>query len=172
MRSRILCSLAICFLSFSNAVVARWSSDRFPNPQTNPDACGRNGKPRSFICDPDALLSVKSKDVIEGILNSISESAAPYAKSPCSNEGFQLAVATMKSMTIPRGVTPSDAAASFARSLHNTWGVGHGSCNDGALFFLSLDDRQMFVSTGDVSGRLLTDAVLDGIFAQIKPMLR
>ena len=167
--------LSICSIIFASLVSALepWTIDSFPNPSTSPAECGRKGVSRSFICDPDGLLSPSSKDIIEGIINMIGEHAIPYAKSPCSEEGFQVAVATMRKMAIPSGANPSDAAASFARALHNNWGVGHGhSCNDGAVFLLSLDDRQMFVSTGLDSGRLLTDSVLDSIFSQIKPLLR
>lgn len=151
-----------------------WSPASFPNPNTSPSTCGRNGTSRSSICDPDAVLSSSGKDVTEGILNMILEGATPYAKSPCApGEGFQVAVAVMNAMQVPAGTTPSDAASSFARSLHNSWGVGHGpSCNDGALFLLSIQDRQMFVSTGDVSGVRLSDQTCDNIFEQLKPLLR
>ena len=162
---------ALCSLASASPL---WTPLSFPNPNTSPGACGRPGVTRSSLCDPDGLLNSKEKDVTEGILTLIAEAAAPYPKSPCSSngEGFQVAVAIMNRMDLA-GSSPADTASSFARSLHNSWGVGHGpQCNDGALFLLSVQDRQMFISTGDVSGERLSDQTCDLIFEQLKPLLR
>ena len=40
-----------------------------PNPMKDPVAAGRAGVPSSSICDPNNLLNVDTKNVIEGYLN-------------------------------------------------------------------------------------------------------
>ncbi len=37
----------------------------------------------------------------------------------------------------------ASTARRFARELHNKWGVGDGSCSDGVLMLLSIEDRQV-----------------------------
>lgn len=48
------------------AAGAPWSPDRFPNPKTDFQACGR--AVAGNVCDPDQLLSAKSKDYVAGVL--------------------------------------------------------------------------------------------------------
>jgi uncharacterized membrane protein YgcG len=80
----------------------------------------------------------------------------------------------MERMSTRGGVGASaDAAAAFARRLHDAWGVGSGACDNGALLLVALRDRQLYISTGDgaaaagLRGKAL-QAVLDGM----KPALR
>jgi len=39
----------------------------------------------------------------------------------------------------------------MARGLHDKFGVGSQGCNDGVLFLLSIEDRQMYISYGDTT---------------------
>jgi uncharacterized membrane protein YgcG len=65
-------------------------------------------------------------------------------------------------------------AETFARSIHDKWGVGHESpCGGtGAVVFLAIDDRAMFISRGGALEPYLTDARLDAILRDMRPMLR
>lgn len=77
------------------AGVPGWLPDTFPNPNTNPQACGRAGVARSSVCDPDGVLSKESADVVEGLINKIAEGEAPYVRVPCGDagpQGFQVCV--------------------------------------------------------------------------------
>ena len=60
----------------------------------------------------------------------------------------QVAVAVMRKMEVPAAATPAEAAHDFAKALHERWGVGDAACNNGVLFLLSLEDRQVYISTG------------------------
>ena len=42
----------------------------------------------------------------------------------------------------------------------------------GILLFLSIDDRQIFISTGAGSKNWLRDGLIDTIIASVKPLLR
>jgi uncharacterized membrane protein YgcG len=79
----------------------------------------------------------------------------------------------MKRMRMPSGESPSEAAAAFARRLHDNWGVGSSACNNGVLLLLSLRDRQMFISTGDTAAAAgLKGAALERVLRDMKPALR
>ena len=39
-------------------------------------------------------------------------------------------------------------AEKMAKGLHNRFGLGKKNCNDGVLFLLSVEDREMYISTG------------------------
>ena len=73
-----------------------WSPANFPNPQTDPARCGRPGVAKSWVCDPDHILSQRSRNVVEGILQNIAGARDPYAQaSDCGsgrrlNEGYQV----------------------------------------------------------------------------------
>lgn len=58
----------------------------------------------------------------------------------------QVAVALMNRY-IKMGMPREQRAEFFARTLHNSWGVGNPACNDGVLLLLSVEDRQVRVAT-------------------------
>lgn len=68
-----------------------------------------------------------------------------------------------------------DVAEEYARFLHNKWGVG-AECSPGKstglLYFLSVDDRAMYLSRGKALEPVLTNRRLDKILDKAKPHLR
>ncbi len=58
---------------------------------------------------------------------------------------MQVAVALVQSMKLQGGRTEAEQAEYFAKSLHKAWGVGDASCDNGLVFFLSKDDRQVLL---------------------------
>ena len=90
------------FLLFCNLVLlqaslikGQWTPASLPNPQTEPGRCGRSHVPRSWVCDPDGMLSKRSGDVIEGVLKGIASGEAPYSQAgACGgrrlNAGYQV----------------------------------------------------------------------------------
>ena len=69
-----------------------WTQLNFPNPNISPRACGRLVD-KSWVCDPDEILSTESKNVIEGVIKKIEQGDEPYARAPCGtlgNIGFQV----------------------------------------------------------------------------------
>lgn len=82
--------LALC-ISWASAA-APWAASDFPNPQTDSQACGR-GDVKSWVCDPDGVLSVQEANVVEGMLKDIALAQKPYPKSQCGTQetpGFQV----------------------------------------------------------------------------------
>jgi uncharacterized membrane protein YgcG len=67
-----------------------------------------------------------------------------------------------------------NAAEAFARTIHDSWGVGQQtSCGDtGALLFLSEHDRTLYISRGSALETYLTNARIDKIVAAMRPYLR
>lgn len=92
------CSVAYwgCLLIALILPINGWSPANFPNPQTDPARCGRPGVAKSWVCDPDRILSSRSRDVVEGILKDIAGARDPFAQaSDCGsgrrlNEGYQV----------------------------------------------------------------------------------
>lgn len=56
---------------------------------------------------------------------------------------LQIAVALVKSMKLQRGRDEAEQAAAFAKAIHQKWGVGASTCDNGLVLFLSKDDRQV-----------------------------
>lgn len=64
-----------------------WTPKRYPDPTQDPEACGRPGVEHSWVCDPDGILSVEQRNVVEGILKAIAAGEQPYAKAACGSAG-------------------------------------------------------------------------------------
>lgn len=147
-----------------------WTKEEFPNPTLDLEACGRRGKV-SWICDPHIVLSYETANKIEELLYSVRKNT----NSGCSGDddpGFQIGVAILNRMRSISGESVAETAEKFAKYLHDSWGVGHSGCDDGALLLLSLDDRQVYLSTGRGATKVLTDDQIDLIVEEMKPYLR
>ncbi|CAG9463992.1 unnamed protein product [Pedinophyceae sp. YPF-701] len=153
---------------------AGWTPRSYPDPIRHPEKCGREGV-KSWICDPDRLISVVTADRVDEELDAIRLGIKPYIKDPCTNGelGFQTMVALMSSMDDSvRGYDLAGKAKNFARALHDNWGVGDRKCNDGILILLSIFDRQIYISTGKGAKGFLTDSEVQHVIATMRPLLR
>lgn len=159
-------SLSAASLSSSSAVINFRKEghhvNEIPNPMTDPASCGRSQVAKTSICDPDALVSDADKNIIEGYINSLSRA--------------QIAVAIIYKINY-NGLNSKDdntmeAAKYFSTELHNTWGVGSTTSNDGILIFLSISDRVVYLSTGSGVNHLLPQHLIDRIIENMKSDLR
>ncbi|KAK9844247.1 hypothetical protein WJX84_011342 [Apatococcus fuscideae] len=152
-----------------------WTSDTFPNPLQEPERCKTQGR-ESTACDPDGILSKRGFQFLDNVLKDIIVGDKPYSKSSCSTSsqapGYKVAVAVMQHMKLSHGGDAASTARRFAKDLHNKWGVGDGSCSDGILLLLSIDDRQVYISTGKAARTRLTDGYAATIISSMKPALR
>jgi len=161
--------LALCFLQEGNSA-KEWFKEDFPNPTKDLGSCGRRGKV-SWICDPDKLLSYETANKIEELLYSVGKNTA----SGCSSDkeaGFQIGIAVLKKMRRIPGESVEETSKKFTKHLHDSWGVGHAGCDDGAMLLLSILDRQVYVSTGQKAMELLSDDQIDIIIEEMKTYLR
>ncbi len=78
----------------------------------------------------------------------------------------------MKNMEINKGEQPAEAAHRIAKALHAKWGVGLAACDNGVLFLLAVDDRQVYISTGVGAQKALSDNSLGDIITAMRPKLR
>lgn len=163
MKLRLILTVFSLFVPFLGAAhfgsTGGWKTVNFPNPMTDPLKCGRTEVPRSSVCDPDKLISKETQDEIEGHINFI--------------KSGQVAVAVVNRMDLSEFGTNVDKASElFCRSLHNSWGVGSKEKNDGVVVFLSIEDRAVYISTGDGMKNLLTKNTIESIIQRMKPFLR
>lgn len=78
----------------------------------------------------------------------------------------------MRHMKIPSTMDPAAMAQQMAKDLHAKWAVGSSDCDNGVLLLLSVEDRQIYISTGAGSMRYLSDNSLVDIISNMKPKLR
>lgn len=147
--------------------------EEIPSPLDYPELCGRNadgagrsGAVRSAICDIDGILSTHDKNVMEGHINRLNS---------VEDETFEVGVCIIEAMN-PHFVSGAggveSAGEKFARRLHDKWGVGNAGSDNGALVFLSVHDRNVFISRGAGLASKLTPSTLDQIISNMKPYLR
>ena len=118
-----------------------WTAADLPDPQTSPEACGR--ETTGWICSPDALVSGESLNVLEGTVRHIYAGKEPYTKLTCPENGdavpAEVLVAVVRRVD-GRGDAERKVEA-FARGLHNRFGVG--TCGSGVVLALSVEDRHV-----------------------------
>lgn len=130
----------VLFAAFAAGARA-WSVANFPDPQSNPEACGR--ATTGWICSPDALVSGESLSVLEGTVRHIYAGKEPYTTLTCPDTGeaapVEVLVAVVRKVD-GRGDADSRVEA-FARGLHDRFGVG--SCGSGVVLAVSVEDRHV-----------------------------
>ncbi len=140
-----------------------YSPSEIPNPSlTSQDAsaCGREDVSSSSICDPDHLLTKEHGDVLEGFIND----------TPLAQIGVLVISSMSKSFIGSKSI--DDACKIFAVTVHNKWGIGEITSQNGVLIFLSIEDRAFYISTGDKFLNILDRFTIDAIFDGAKPFLR
>jgi uncharacterized membrane protein YgcG len=147
MLSFILFSLCATTLFGYNNVVD------IPNPMLKPELCGREGVLKSAVCDLNLLLSNKSKNVIDGVINKINEIN--------TTEYGVLIIDKMNKYDVT-----SKEIELYARNVHDSWGI------DGILIFISIKDRGIYISHSSKFDVILKANILDNIIENMKPSLR
>lgn len=165
-----------------------WLQENFPNPDRDSTAC------RGRICDPDGVLNESGLDRLQAFLQTnaymevtkdcrvqgtaTSETTEDTATTDAQTVELQMGVALVKKMDLtPFGGDDSKdrAAETFARYVHDDWGVGveTESCGGaGVLLFLSIEDRTIYLSRGAALEGTLTDRRVDGVIDNMKDLLR
>lgn len=139
----------------NNLSLEDWSLNDIPNPMNDFLKCNRHV--RSAVCDPANLLTINEKDLIEGEINEV--------------KGAQIGVLVINKMRRP--IQPLEQASKmFAKGVHDQWGVGHKDNNDGILIFLSVKDRQFYISTGKGVMNKLDNNKIARIVGNIKGHLK
>lgn len=154
---------------FACWIVASFGEHEYPNPTVDYRTCGRSAK--SWVCDPDHVITPAAASRVEEIINEISEKAKTTTCQPSLSP--QVAVALVERMA-PYGFEGGSlsVAKRFAKYLHDTWGVGHESCQNGVVLFLSKLDRHMYISTGREAKKVLNDEKAQQIVERMIPFLK
>jgi hypothetical protein len=111
--------------------------------------------------DPDRVLQPNDKDIIEGFFNTMTKAQVAL-----------LVIKHMDQQWIDKHDTRLHAAEVFARTVHDTWGVGDKSTQNGVVLFFSLKDRVAFISTGSGVQSALPAYYLTQIIEDLKPELQ
>ncbi|CAB9526200.1 Zinc finger, C3HC4 type (RING finger) [Seminavis robusta] len=171
-----------------------WLQENFPNPgRGGAAACHATKSYR--ICDPDGVLSTTALEKVETYLEEkkyiygdlCRETSDEIHRHPESDQEkhqgleLQMGVALVQKMDLapfgpPQGSDREDKAAeTFARYVHDDWGVGieTDSCGGaGILLFLSIQDRAIYISRGAALETVLIDRRLDQVMENMKDLLR
>lgn len=146
-----------------------YSLETYPNPTGEGSRCG----PHDRVCDPQRVLSAAAAERIQDAIFALErDNELAHACGSVAGAGYQVAVALVKKMDIPWTSSKESYAETFARGLHDRWGVGHAACDDGVVLFLSVEDRYMFISRGKGAENLVTDDYADAVIDRMKPLLR
>lgn len=134
----LLTLFALC-----SSFVHGWTVDSLPDPQTNPEACGRDVK--GWVCSPDGLVDKDTLSVIQGYIVTIYAGKNPYSELYCSTKGQDVPAELMAVVVnnVEGHGNPADKVAHFASGIHDRFGVGSKQCGSGAVIVMSVEDRQV-----------------------------
>jgi len=175
-------TLVLCVLGSLLTLSAGDSYDtrRYPNPWINPTPCG--SKYRSYICDPNRILSDNDASQLDVKLHSVvSDTKCPCATYTCSsqrNDGYKIGIAVMKSFSddaqfydqntqLQREQSREqmqvilDKARQIAFDIRKNWNMG--ICDEDVIILYSRDDDVVFTVTGAVARMKLTDKLVADI---------
>eukprot|EP00906_Rhabdomonas_costata_P025499 RCo036455 len=156
-------------LSVLPATALPWRAEAIPDPTKDPVGCGRPAGSKSWICDPDHLLSPAGADAVELALQDIHTNVT--RKCGDTHQGYEVAVGIVQRMDTEEQNIP-DATKRFAQRLHNRWGVGSSECDNGVVMFLSVGDRWAYISTGKGARETLSDSAAEDVISEMRPLLR
>jgi len=125
----------------------------------------------SSVCDPDGLISRKSADQIDEMIDAARKQISFTDDQSSQVHDLQIAVAIVNRM----GDEDKDRralASRYARQVHDSWGLGDAGVGNGVLLFVSKEDRQVYISTGRLARSRLPDSVCNQIVDIMRPVLR
>jgi len=143
-----------------------WNARNFPNPTSRDGSCGFEKGLSKWICDPDNVLSDDEFNEVEEAIKTLNL----MSDSHCQDKPIQVAVALVEKMTFSG--SKKEAAEVFARGLHDVWGVGDKECQNGVLYFISVNDRYQYISRGEGLRSVLSNRIIDSILDTAKPSFR
>jgi hypothetical protein len=160
-----------------------WRVDDFPDPITQPLACGRNVS--GWICDPDHLLSVSTANQVDQLLRDISTKTSVLCGA--GRLAFHMGVAVLSDIATPgsKDASPDTsglgslspqalarAVEGFSEQLGNAWAIGQDRCNNGVVLVLVSDTRVAVMKTGAGAREVMTDGNVIDILKDMRTALR
>ena len=146
-----------CFRTSSAALIKTppegWSADTLPNPSKHGDWVST--QPSSYVCNPDGVLTHGCEQTLNALLSELEHGVTV----PCSgvDRPYQVAVVAVQHM---RDGSDGATAEAFAKGVHDIWGVGYPPAQTGAVVFIALQDKQLYISTGVAVSQVLPDTFL------------
>ncbi len=99
-------------------------------------------EPTGFVNDYAQVLSEETRQGLETRLSSVSESTS----------GAELAVVTIQSLK-------GDMVENVAQEFFDTWKIGKKGVDNGVLFLIAIDDRELRIHTGYGAEGVIPDSV-------------
>ncbi|CAC5367558.1 unnamed protein product [Mytilus coruscus] len=152
-----------CVAEFSHKEF--WEKEDFPNPQINIDLCGRHCK-KSWICDPNKVLSSQQADELDSIIETVAESGKCSCKNCTSTDGYNIAVALVPSIKASKTSLKDTAAMEFTQFIRVNWNFQ--KCDNDIVILLSKDDRKVYTEAGTTANKFLTDECIDEVHKNIE----
>jgi len=169
-----VCAVILTVVTVCHSTENGWAAKDYPNPRLSADRTGANGgyaackRPeRSYICDPDNILSSDEANQIDVLINkTMYETTCPCSLNTCRTQktGYVIGVALVRKMQLEEEgeldlqeeiAQSLDQSRLFAYTLEQTWGLGQ--CEEDIIIFFSLEDNALYTMTGDTA-RLILDA--------------
>jgi hypothetical protein len=141
-QGQVLSSMAWMVIWFMLAFVdaQTWSPTTLPLPGTSPSECGIPAGFRALVCDPDVHMTVREKDMLAQYMLHEKSLIRPAIVLIDKMDPAYIASFPNKNSNF--------ATRQFTRAVFGKWGLHGGMTANGAVIFVSLQDRSVFIATG------------------------
>ncbi len=130
-----------CLILFACVVDAQtWSPTTLPLPVLAPSECGIPAGLGALICDPDVHMTVREKQTLAQYMLHEKSLIRPAIVLIDKIDPAYIASFPNKN--------PNFATRQFTRAVFGKWGLHGGMTANGAVIFVSLQDRSVYIATG------------------------
>ena len=169
MYTKLASAIFVAVLCLETCTALVWTLNNYPSPMIYTNVSDPCDSISHWFCDPDAIISKYYEENIVSRLTKIRR----YTKSPCSGnsyKGFSVGVAIANKI-YKDGSSIKDRARRFAYHVREfTWGLpaSPADCDDSVLLMLFVQERFVYISTGEKARVLLPDGAVNAIISTMR----
>lgn len=152
-----------------------WGVGQLPDPQKNPGKCGRYENKKSFVCDPNGILTRKEADTLDWILEAVYNndtkcSCSAYYCEKNKGRGTFISLALVNKVKRSQGSDNSKEAILYDAELflndlqRTTW--NHGTCDNDIIILYSAADSVVYTMTGDTPKLKVNPSVIGQVTSE------
>lgn len=141
-----------------------------------PSASGRSRGAAASVCDPSGLLMPRQMDILNNNIYSVYQGQSPHSLVECppasnvAEHGFRIAIITVRSIPAD-GNTLAMRARLYAEAIFTKWDLAN-NCGASVLVLLAWDDRRLFIKTGSLASRYVTNIKINDVFQMMTKYLQ
>ncbi|XP_061176817.1 uncharacterized protein LOC133185537 isoform X1 [Saccostrea echinata] len=142
-----------------NEIITEWTVEQFPNPETEPEKCGGIRGRKSYLCDPNSILTSSFAELDHALNQTFMDTQCICSAYKCRDlnyrHGVHISVAVLANLKLTQGRTSAlPEVEHFALQLESRhWNFG--ACDNDVVIVYSAGDNVIYTATGSAANYIL-----------------